>query len=44
MEVVGFIFGLLGFTIASSAMAKLRRLENKLKQRGVIQDGPDIAN
>lgn len=39
MEVLGFIFGLLGFAVASSAMARLRRLEGVLKKSGVIADG-----
>ena len=43
MEVLGFLFGFLGFAVASSAMAKLRRLENKLKQSGVISDGAGEA-
>jgi hypothetical protein len=34
----GFIFGLLGFLFAMSALAKIRRLEQQLKEAGVLKE------
>jgi hypothetical protein len=36
MNVVGFIFGWLGFVIAVAALHRVRNLEKKLKQFDVI--------
>jgi hypothetical protein len=34
----GFIFGLLGFLLAASALAKIRRLEQRLRDAGVLKE------
>jgi hypothetical protein len=34
----GFIFGLLGFIFAASALARIRRLEQRLRDAGVLKD------
>ena len=38
MEVIGFIFGLLGFIFAMGASARIRKLEQRLKEIGVLKD------
>jgi hypothetical protein len=37
----GFVFGLLGFILAASALAKIRRLEQQLKEAGVLKQSHD---
>jgi hypothetical protein len=37
VEGAGFVFGLLGFVFALSALKKIRRLENQLKEAGVLK-------
>jgi len=37
----GFIFGLLGFIFALSALGKIRRLEQRLKDAGVLKETND---
>jgi hypothetical protein len=37
MEGVGFVFGLMGFSFAASALAKIRRLEQRLIDAGVLK-------
>jgi hypothetical protein len=39
----GFIFGLFGFLLAASALAKIRRLEQRLKDAGVLKETSDRA-
>jgi hypothetical protein len=36
---MGFVFGLLGFIFAMSALGKIRRLEQRLKEAGVLKEG-----
>ena len=38
MASTGFIFGLLGFIFAASALAKIRRLEQRLRDAGVLKE------
>jgi hypothetical protein len=38
VEVSGVVFGLLGFIFAMSALAKIRRLEQRLKEAGVLKE------
>jgi hypothetical protein len=44
MEVMGFIFGLVGFVVASSAMNKLRNIETQLRRKGLLTDPSDPSN
>lgn len=44
MEVVGFVFGLMGFVVATSAMAKLRKIEAELREKGVLTDATSPPN
>jgi hypothetical protein len=37
LEGSGFVFGLLAFVFAISALAKIRRLEQQLKDAGVLK-------
>jgi hypothetical protein len=37
VEVSGFVFGLMGFLFAASALGKIRRLEEQLKDAGVLK-------
>ena len=37
MEVIGFTFGSIAFVFAMSALGKIRRLENLLKEAGVLK-------
>ena len=39
MENVSFVFGLLGFVFAMSALGKIRKLEKQLKEAGVLKEG-----
>jgi len=38
MGSTGFIFGLMGFLFAASALAKIRRLEQRLRDAGVLKE------
>jgi hypothetical protein len=38
MGSTSFIFGLLGFIFAASALAKIRRLEQRLRDAGVLKE------
>jgi hypothetical protein len=38
VEASGLVFGLLGFIFAMSALAKVRRLEQQLKEAGVLKE------
>jgi hypothetical protein len=38
---MGFIFGLMGFIFALSALWKIRRLEQRLKDVGVLKETND---
>jgi len=38
MGSTGFVFGLMGFIFAASALAKIRRLEQRLRDAGVLKD------
>ena len=38
MGSTGLIFGLLGFIFAASALAKIRRLEHRLRDAGVLKE------
>jgi hypothetical protein len=35
----GFVFGLLAFIFAASALGKIKRLEKQLKEAGVLKEG-----
>jgi len=35
----GFVFGLIAFIFAASALEKIRRLEKQLKEAGVLKEG-----
>ena len=37
----GFIFGLLGFIFAASALARVRKLEQRLRDAGVLKETPE---
>jgi hypothetical protein len=39
VEVIGFIFGLMGFVFAMSALARIRKLEQQLRETGVLKEG-----
>jgi hypothetical protein len=39
----GFVFGLLGFILAASALAKIRRLEQQLKEAGVLKQSHESS-
>jgi hypothetical protein len=43
VEVIGFVFGLIGFTFAISALAKIRKLEKQLEEAGVLKRGSNQA-
>ncbi len=36
MEVIGFCLGTMGFILGSVALAKIKKLENHLKETGVL--------
>ena len=38
MGSTGFVFGLMGFIFAASTLAKIRRLEQRLRDAGVLKD------
>jgi hypothetical protein len=40
---IGFVFGLMGFIFAISALGKIRKLEKQLKEAGVLKDGSNQA-
>lgn len=40
MEGSGLVFGLLGFLFSMSALAKIRRLEQRLREAGILKDTP----
>ena len=40
---MGYIFGLVGFVFALSALGKIRRLEQRLKDAGVLKDTNDAG-
>jgi hypothetical protein len=37
----GFIFGLLGFIFAASALARIRRLQQRLRDEGILKETPE---
>jgi hypothetical protein len=39
VEVMGFIFGLIAFVFAISALDKIRKLEKQLQEAGVLKEG-----
>lgn len=39
MEVMGFVFGLIAFVFAISALGKVSKLEKQLKEAGVLKEG-----
>ena len=39
----GFVFGVLGFIFAISALAKIRKLETRLKEAGVLKESTNQA-
>lgn len=41
MDFGGFTFGVLGFIFSMSALTKIRKLEQQLKDSGVLDDGPE---
>ena len=41
VESTGMIFGLMGFIFALSALGKIRRLEKRLKDSGVLKETND---
>ena len=43
MGSMGYIFGLVGFVFALSALGKIRRLEQRLKDAGVLKDTNDAG-
>jgi len=36
----GLVFGLLGFIFAASALARIRRLEQRLREEGILKETP----
>jgi hypothetical protein len=43
MENTGFVFGLIGFVFALSALAKVKKLEDRLNEAGVLKKGPESS-
>ena len=43
VEVMGFVFGLMGFIFAVSALGKIRKLEMQLKESGALKQGANQA-
>jgi hypothetical protein len=41
MASTGVIFGLLGFIFAASALAKIRMLEQRLRDEGILKETPE---
>ena len=41
MEGAGIVFGLIAFVFAISALDKVRKLEKRLKEGGVLKGGPN---
>ena len=39
MEGAGVVFGLIGFVFAIGALEKIRKLEKRLKEAGVLKEG-----
>jgi hypothetical protein len=38
MRNAGFVYGLLGFIFAASALARIRRLEQRLREQGILKE------